>query len=340
MLNRILGTKSDKRKNKHLWWTLGLAISLGFGYFAWRDLQWQVIPMMVREADGEWLLTAALVLTISYCLRSIRWRLLLPKSAETGFDVRISGVAIGYFFSNFLPARLGDFIRPAYLSNRTKVRYDISLLSLLGERIWDLSILLLLLLVLTGTGTLRLPAQLQIDPRITVPIVLLGGICLVAAPRILAVLENILSHIGMARVSAYVRQIRHTFGKDRRHSDTAIILGLTIVVFLVEISFFYAMANALNLPVSWSNTMLVMVVTAISFLLPSAPGGIGVYHFFCQTALVAVGVDRQDAVGAAILIHAFLFFYVTVAGLLVVFRDSVRPDRLSGTKTGYRSDGG
>ena len=61
-----------------------------------------------------------------------------------------------------------------------------------------------------------------------------------------------------------------------------------------------------------------MVITGLSFLLPSAPGGIGVYHFFCQMSLVAIGTDRAEAIAASIIIHAALFMTVTVVGLIVV----------------------
>jgi uncharacterized membrane protein YbhN (UPF0104 family) len=93
---------------------------------------------------------------------------------------------------------------------------------------------------------------------------------------------------------------------------------VSIVVFAAEVLFFYSLVSALGLSVSWLGASIVMVITAISFLLPSAPAGIGVYHFFCQAALISVGVAESTATGAAILIHAYLFSFVTIAGSIAL----------------------
>lgn len=318
MLSGLIENGDKRLAQKIFWWSAGIVISVIFGFLAWRDIRWSIVSRLFYEADVGWLIAAAVAMLLSLTVRSIRWRMLLPESTESSFGTRLSGIIIGYFFSNFLPARLGDFIRPAYLSRASGTRYDISLVSIVGERLWDLSILLFMLLLLIATNTLELPQQIHVDTAVIGGLAAIGGISILLAPQIITGVAAVLERSRLKGTAAYLLKLKSAFARGDSGYHTVRLLMVSIVVFAAEVLFFYSLVSALGLSVSWLGASIVMVITAISFLLPSAPAGIGVYHFFCQAALVSVGVAGSTATGAAILIHAYLFSFVTIAGSIAL----------------------
>lgn len=318
MLSGLINNSDKRLAQKIFWWSAGIVISVIFGFFAWRDIQWSIVSSLFYEADLAWLIAAAVAMLLSLAVRSIRWRMLLPELAVTSFGMRYSGILIGYFFSNFLPARLGDFIRPAYLSHASGIRYDVSLVSIVGERLWDLSILLFMLLLLIATNALELPQQIHIDTAVIGGLAVVGGICILLAPQLIKGVVAVLERSRLRDTAAYLLKLKSAFARGDSGYHTVRLFMVSIAVFAAEVLFFYSLASALGLGVPLLGASIVMVITAISFLLPSAPAGIGVYHFFCQAALVSVGVVESTAIGAAVLIHAYLFSFVTIAGSIAL----------------------
>jgi len=55
-------------------------------------------------------------------------------------------------------------------------------------------------------------------------------------------------------------------------------------------------------------------VTNLGLLVPSSPGFIGPFHYFCSQALVAKGVDAPTALAYATVVHMAFFVPVTIWG--------------------------
>lgn len=70
-----------------------------------------------------------------------------------------------------------------------------------------------------------------------------------------------------------------------------------------------------GLPFNFLWAVFVMSVTNLGILLPSTPGFIGTFHFFCITALVALGVATETATVYAVGAHLSFFIPITIWGL-------------------------
>ena len=80
-------------------------------------------------------------------------------------------------------------------------------------------------------------------------------------------------------------------------------------------------AARLDLPVSAALCVLAFIGLGVS--LPSSPGFIGVFQAATVLALSVFGVDKVDALGFSLLLHASQFIPVTLWGLLLLVVEHV-----------------
>jgi uncharacterized protein (TIRG00374 family) len=117
-----------------LWW---------FG----RNLDWAQVRLAVSNADPYLLVAAVVVVCTVYLTRSLRWKALLrPLTAARLADL-FAATTIG-FSGIFLAGRAGEFVRPVVLSMRDpRVRPSASLVTILVERIYDMTAVALMFAV-------------------------------------------------------------------------------------------------------------------------------------------------------------------------------------------------
>ncbi len=66
--------------------------------------------------------------------------------------------------------------------------------------------------------------------------------------------------------------------------------------------------------------LFVMVVVNIAAMVPSAPGYVGPVQAGCVAALSVFGVDETAAAAYSLLLHAAIFFPITLAGVACFLR--------------------
>ena len=69
--------------------------------------------------------------------------------------------------------------------------------------------------------------------------------------------------------------------------------------------------------IPWYATLVILVVTTISVLIPSSPGYVGTFHYLCQLSLVLFGVNASEALSYATVVHAVNVLPVTIVGLVM-----------------------
>jgi glycosyltransferase 2 family protein len=64
----------------------------------------------------------------------------------------------------------------------------------------------------------------------------------------------------------------------------------------------------------------VLVVTNLGLIIPSAPAYVGVCHLLAKESLQLFGVDRSDALGYVLVMHAIMYGVFVIGGLAAVWR--------------------
>ena len=76
----------------------------------------------------------------------------------------------------------------------------------------------------------------------------------------------------------------------------------------------------LEIDISLTQVLVVFVVSAFGMALPSTPGSFGVYEASMIMALSWYGIDKEQAVVAALLCHLIQFVPAVVTSLIILFK--------------------
>ena len=296
---------------------VGLLGSAVFIALALRHLELRAVLATWRTAHAlPWVPLAALSYVAGHFVRGQRLRVLVKRETALPLATATNIVVVGYASNNVFPARLGELVRAGMLAERTGIPLSQSLTVTFIERLFDGIAILALLLVATLTLPER-PAWLWVVARLgsllfgvalalVLVAVLLPSVVLSTASQ----LSSRLAPRWRDRLLAVASSVTSAGAVLRRPRDAMAISAYSGVVWLLESLMFAALLPVFALPLRLSPAVIAMSVTNLGILLPSSPGFVGSFHYFCSQALVSQGVPAATAMGYAILVH--LTFYVPV----------------------------
>jgi uncharacterized protein (TIRG00374 family) len=303
---------------------LGCAASVVFLYLAVRHLD---VASMRAAISGirfwPWLPLGALSYLTGHVLRGFRCRLLTRREARLGVVTAANVVVVGYAANNVFPARLGELVRAGMLSERTGMPVAQSLMITFIERVLDgLAIVALLVFGVLGGG-----APPWVHELARIGALVFGGafaatILAVQAP---AAVVGIASRLGARlprpwpdRVVRLATSIVSAGSCLRAPRDAAWLGFYSLAIWVLEAGLFVALLPAFGLRPAFDTGAVVMSITNLGLLIPSTPGFIGPFHFFCARALVAQGTPQAVAVAYAAVVHLTFFIPVTLWGAIAM----------------------
>ena len=120
----------------------------------------------VRDADPLWLAATIVIATLTFPIRTIRWRLIL-RDADGGrlpWTPLWHATAVGFMANNLMPARIGELARAYVATRQLPVRFATALASVGVERVFDG--LVLLGLMAAAIAAPSFPARAQLGGKI------------------------------------------------------------------------------------------------------------------------------------------------------------------------------
>ena len=142
--------------NRALKLALSVALTLLFGWWAFRDTDLHQQWASLKAAHYLWLIPYVGVLLVIHLTRTLRWGYLLSGMERVPFRPLNDASAIGFMMLLVLPFRLGEFARPFLIAQRSTLRRSAAMASVVLERIVDgmsIAILLRVLLLFVPTDT-------------------------------------------------------------------------------------------------------------------------------------------------------------------------------------------
>jgi uncharacterized protein (TIRG00374 family) len=272
---------------------------------AWSDVHlWPWVPL------------AVLAYVVGHFVRGQRLRILVQRESALSVTTATNVVVVGYASNNVFPARLGELARAGMLAERTGIPAAQALTVTFIERLLDGIAILILLLV----GTWALPQA----PRWMWSVARVGSIAFGSALAVVLVAVLLPSVVlsAASRLSAplgprardralmLASSITNAGAVLRRARDATVIGAYSFAVWILETTMFACILPVFSRGFSLASAMVVMSVTNLGILVPSSPGFVGAFHYFCKEGLVAQGVPEGTAMAYAVLVH--LTFYVPV----------------------------
>lgn len=303
----------------------GLAFSAIFAVLAFRRLDVASVLATLRDARVlPWVPLAILAYVAGHFVRGARLRLLVRGESALSLATATNVVVVGYASNNVFPARLGELVRAGLLTERTGIPVAQSLTVTFIERLLDGIAILVMLLV----GTWMLPVRPDWIWDVARVGSLVFGVALAVAlfavflpSLVLSIASRLSAHLAPRlrdRILAVASAVTSAGAVLRRPRGALVIVLYSAVVWVFEASMFAAILPVFSLHLSPASAVVAMSVTNLGILVPSSPGYIGPFHFFCSQALVSQGVPAATAMGYALLVHLTFYIPVTLWGAVSI----------------------
>ncbi|MDZ4666397.1 MAG: lysylphosphatidylglycerol synthase transmembrane domain-containing protein [bacterium] len=274
---------------------------------------WQVFQM-----GNYWVVLPVFLVSITvYISRVKRWKLLYKASQiDAPQSYLLASLASGYLV-NFAVPRLGEISRALILKRSLNYPVNISLSTIVFERLADVLCLAIILFVaffleFIYAGSLLNQFTNGINvfswQKLGAILVLLLGLYL--GYKRLKTKHNQISNWITELVDNLIKLLRMpNFGWFIFH--TAIIwLGFFLMTYL----WFFMFTESAKLSIY--QAYLVMVLGVVARTLPIQAGSAGAYHYIVSKALVLLGVSVSIGNALAIVIHGFQTILTLLFGLL------------------------
>jgi uncharacterized protein (TIRG00374 family) len=309
---------------------IGVLISVALLVYAFRGQSPEEIWDALRQFDPRWLVPALALYAIGVGVRAVRWSILLRPLAPVSSRDILPIVVVGYTANNVLPLRTGELVRAYLVRRQFGIRKTAALATIAVERLFDG--LTMLGFIFAAMTVISLTAELQHMALIAAAVfaaILLGMVVLTLGgsvrDRLLQLALGPLPTPLADRVERMAESFLGGLGVLRRKGDLGLVALTSVVAWGFEASMYWALAQGFGgevaAAISVPAALLTTGVANLATLVPAAPGYVGTFE--AGVVLVvhgALGVSRSLALSYAILVHAVLWFPITLVGAIVWWR--------------------
>lgn len=312
-------------------------------WFFGRNLNWQEVSQSLRQANGWYLGYAAAIISFGYLLRAIRWRVLLEPITPVSLKELFATTTVG-FAAIFLIGRAGEIVRPMWLPMRDpRVRPSAALVTLGLERIFDLAALACFFAVNLIWFEPPPGRETQFEYLATVGYVLLGAVAVGFAALVVyqRISSRVISWTSRVTNKSFIpKRLRLIFlsileklsGALEILKDWREMLLVSFWSFMVWFAISvptWLVLQAFDLPFSFSDSIVIMGIAAVSSVVPTPGGAAGAFHTATAASLVFLKPDlrHEDAAAVSIAMHLVYFAPALFFGLYYFLHGDISIER-------------
>ena len=280
----------------------------------------------LSKVDLLTLIPVFLFLFLSPVLRAIRLKILLSKHKLISLRdmVFLNGVATMLNF--FIPIRGGEIAKGVYLSHVYGLQMAKSIIWIFIDRFLDF----LVVLICVGVLFFIVPTSLSITFIIIINIILLVLISLtytlIFQTGLSKKLFNFLIYLlPINSIKIYFERYFNFLLEclsilKRKPEDLGILFFVTILAYLADAGVWYFTFISIDTPQNFISMLFGQMVSALTYLIPAAPGYIGSAE--ASGLLVLSGILRIDpniASAMTVLFHINTVIFVAIFGVLSIY---------------------
>jgi uncharacterized protein (TIRG00374 family) len=234
--------------------------------------------------------------------------------------------------NNVIPARAGDVMMAFVLRQILGISTARASSLVIVDRFFDFATVIVLFVSMLSLVPTVVPWTESLMVTLLVALaVLVGGLWLLIRTRAfwLRILERLVSRLGPQRASGINRAGHELFAGfaqiESLRTVGPVLLFSVILWGMTVLSFWFGLRAVWPHP-PISAAGLAVGVVALSFVVPVAPGGIGVFHGAAVLAFSLYAIPLEPALACAIVVHAFQLGSVLVLATiaLVIHGISIR----------------
>lgn len=262
---------------------------------------------------------------ISGLLRALRLKLLLGKFKLPFKDVLMLNL-LCQFLSFMIPIRAGEIAKSAYLTSQFDLPLGKSLIWVFVDRFFDFWAVLLVIAVLLPFMVTGLPeSSVKIIPVLFLGLTVVFVLAVVSESFFKSVTNRLARYLVFDKFRNIFIRITHTVvegvGVLRRPAkETGVLLGLTLLATLSDAAIWMTVFMSLGVNIGAAKALLGTALTALTFLVPAAPGYVG----SAEAAGLAVfsgalGVEPNLASAVVVFFHILTVLVILVGGIASLY---------------------
>jgi glycosyltransferase 2 family protein len=300
-----------------------IAVSLGLLVLLFRQTDISAVGERMRSMDLRWMAAALGIYGTMIAVSAWRWRVLIEtQQVDCSIGHLVSSFLVATFFNNFLPSNIGgDVIRIAdtapLMASRTRATAVVFI---------DRGLGLVALMLVAALGSAA-AARNGIDfPGSEYLWIALGGSVLAAmiplfAPRLVFMALAPLKRLGNPWVDERVQRLSDLLSRlnDRPGAIAQAFAG-AIVVQLILVSFYAAVARGLEIPLTFEGALLVVPVSLVVQMVPLSINGFGVREAVFTYFFNKLGLSVDAALALSLISTATIAVFSLSGGLLFLLR--------------------
>lgn len=304
----------------------------------------EFIGRVWANANKPFLFLSALAAVLSHVARAERWKLLLnPMGHKTSLKQGFMSVMVGYFINLAIP-RGGEVSRCYNLYRLNKTPVDVSLGTVVAERVIDLIFLILLIGIsflieldnllyffnseemqnLTGKAGGGFPYMLVVGGLVFILGIYFIVRYVMAKRKILA-LRFILK--GKKALKGIKSGITAVFKLEQR----ILFVFYSLVIWLLYYLMMYLVMLAFpeTAELGFLAALTIFVIGGIAMAIP-LPGGAGSFHILVPLGLVILyGMGQDKAVAFTFIFHGWQTLVIIIVGALSLFLSQIKTKTIS-----------
>lgn len=317
-----------KKLTNILKYVLLLAISAALMVYALRGQDLSRIGHYIRTANYFWLGLTMILSMMGYFSRAFRWRMqLMAAGREASFWQVYHAMMVGYLANIVLP-RMGEVIRCSVLWRSNKIPVDVSLGTVVTERVIDVLVLAGLLGTILALDFNRfwglvidklLGGNYDAMARNRTPLLIAAAIALVLGLTVLYALfrnlERLRQNALFVKVVKFVKGLLAGIFSVLKMEQKGLFLLHTVftwsVYFLMNYLAFRCFPETSGL--DWRAGLAVLTFGTFGMAAPVS-GGIGTFHILVQSVLVAYGISLEAGIAFALVVHGAQTLLIALMG--------------------------
>jgi len=304
-----------------------LILIVGAFYLLFRKVKFSDLASDFSNFHLLWLIPALSIYLVGYGIRGFRWVVLLSPIKKCKFKSLFPTLMIGFMANNVLPARAGEFIRAHLNGKKEGISRSASLGTIILERLFDG---MAMLLILGSSIYLRHSASTPISQNIEGPARLasyifgtafLGFFAMVLFKKqTITIINYLISHLPKKH-HALLENIAHTFLDGlqilQNIKESFLVLTASVAAWTCEFTAFYLIGIGFQIapePLHFNSAALVMAITNLGLMVPSTPGGLGIFEGIGVTLLSIYPIANHTALAYIVSVHILVWVPVTLLG--------------------------
>ena len=304
---------------------VGLLLSAILIYLTVRGIRLEDVANGFKTVRYRYIPPVLILILLIQVLRSLRWGAILSPLEKVNQFSLFSVTSVGFLAIVAMPARLGELVRPYLISKKSDIRMISAIGSIFVERVFDSFTILIMaafpLFIVPAVP--YLPLWLReasfIFFLLTMAMLTVMVFMIVKREASFKVVNPILNRLPDRYANKLNRLIHHFIDgfKIITHIRSLLyVMFLSGLIWLIGVLVIYILFFAFGFHLPPVAAFVLMIILIIGITIPTAPGFVGNWHFFCVLGLSLFGIPRTDALTFAVIYHFLSIGTVIILGLI------------------------